>query len=367
MRRRASTHRHCGAKHAAESTLFLKDEVVAAVGHAAWHAKIETVLRLPLASASGVAVLLLSLALEGKVTAADPPYTIREFPLAEAGASYGGAITEGSDGAVWFTLNRQYVGAIGRVTMEGVVTEFVLPGPSTYLEGICKGPDGAVWFTVTSPDRVGRISPAGSITEFPIPTVNHGLGGITAGTDGNLWFAMTNDNRIGRLTPSGQLATFDPGVGISLAAATSGGDGALWFTSPSVGLSYLVRATTQGMAQHFQLPQPFAGRPYYIARGEGSDIWYLCYYGTRIGRYRPGSGFWELVPPPEHQGLTDLTVSHDGEIWLTGNPDKIVRLKTSGVFDEFRIPTPSCYPTGITMGRTETSGSQRGWGAASEG
>ena len=51
--------------------------------------------------------------------------------------------------------------------MEGVVTEFVLPGPSTYLEGICKGPDGAVWFTVTLPDRVGRISPAGSITELP--------------------------------------------------------------------------------------------------------------------------------------------------------------------------------------------------------
>ncbi len=302
------------------------------------------------ASASGLALLLLSLAQGGHAAAADAPYTIREFPLSTIGPSYSGPITTGPDGALWFTESRQYVGAIGRVTTEGVVTEYLLPGPSIYLGGICSGPDGAVWFTVTSPDRVGRISTSGNITEFPIPTVKPGLGGITTGADGNLWFAMTNDNRIGRLTPSGQLTTFDPGVGISLEAATSGGDGAIWFTSPSIGLSYLVRATTQGMTEAFQLPHPFDGRPYHLAPGEGSDVWYLCAYGTRIGRYRPGSGFWELVPPPEHEGLTDLVVGQDGDVWLTGFRDEIVRLRSSGSFDSFRIPTPSCHPSGITMG-----------------
>src|SRR5258706_4936915 len=70
--------------------------------------------------------------------------------------------------------------------------------------GITRGPDGNLWFTEYAANRIGRITPNGVVTEFVVPGVGAPFA-ITAGPDGNLWFTDTNTNQIGKITPAGLL------------------------------------------------------------------------------------------------------------------------------------------------------------------
>jgi virginiamycin B lyase len=64
-------------------------------------------------------------------------------------------ITAGPDGAMWFTNYGN--NSIGRITMDGVITNFADPTIS-YPDGICAGPDGAIWFTNAGTNSLGKIS-----------------------------------------------------------------------------------------------------------------------------------------------------------------------------------------------------------------
>jgi streptogramin lyase len=116
-----------------------------------------------------------------------------EYPLGTFRGPIG--ITAGPDGNVWFTEG--LANKIGRITTDGVVTEF---GPfGSYPYGITTGPDGNLWFTEYANSVVGRITPSGVWTEYPIPTPKSYPRGITAGPDGNIWFVESGVNKIGKL------------------------------------------------------------------------------------------------------------------------------------------------------------------------
>jgi streptogramin lyase len=139
---------------------------------------------------------------------------ITEFPLSTSGgAPY--AIAVGPDGNLWFT---EYAGSkLGKITPAGEITEFSLPtsvfsctgGLAVYSDcntvsgsepaGIIGGPDGNVWFTELTAGKVGRITPAGVITEFPVPTSGSGPAGMTADSVGNLWF-VERAGDVGKIT-----------------------------------------------------------------------------------------------------------------------------------------------------------------------
>jgi streptogramin lyase len=111
-------------------------------------------------------------------------------------ASHPMYITAGSDGNVWFTdasLNK-----IGRMTTDGVLTEFPVPTPSAGVYGICAGPDGNVWFTEYYGGKVGRITKDGVVTEYPVPGAG-ALTAMTAGPDGNVWFLDETGNKVFKL------------------------------------------------------------------------------------------------------------------------------------------------------------------------
>lgn len=61
------------------------------------------------------------------------------------------------------------------------------------------GPDRALWFTEWGSNQIGRITMQGEITEYPIPTQNAEPHGIASGPDGAIWFAE-ECNKIGRLS-----------------------------------------------------------------------------------------------------------------------------------------------------------------------
>jgi virginiamycin B lyase len=114
------------------------------------------------------------------------------------------------------------------------ITEFTIPTAGSNASRITAGPDGNLWFTETASDKIGRITPDGVITEFPLNVgqygVAHGPYGITKGPDGALWFTETISGQIASITTDGHITRqpryrFGTPLAIVFAA-----DGTVWLT-----------------------------------------------------------------------------------------------------------------------------------------
>jgi streptogramin lyase len=162
---------------------------------------------------------------------------VTEFPIPTPNSTPD-AIVTGPDGNLWFT---EVAGnKIGRITPEGVITEFAVPTPDSRPTVIATGPDGNLWFTergrphptgALDVAKVGRITTEGVITEFPVPTLGARPLGITGGPDGNVWFTESMIDKVARITPEGMVTEFPlPSpcpVRCQPQEITSGPDGAL--------------------------------------------------------------------------------------------------------------------------------------------
>ncbi len=177
---------------------------------------------------------------------------ITECPVPGAASTNG--ITTGPDGAIWFT--DMPGNSIGRMALTfgagsrsecGVVTLYPLPKSASRPLEIITGPDGALWFTEFVTSRIGRITTQGVITEFTLPDLDYG-NNITIGPDGALWFteylvSYPQKAKIGRLTTAGLLTEYlTPMASANLGGITRGPDNALWFTE---GGGNIVRALIQ--------------------------------------------------------------------------------------------------------------------------
>ncbi len=120
------------------------------------------------------------------------------------------SITTGPDGALWFTNGGN--GTIGRITTDGVISNYSGPGihTSDALEGgITTGPDGALWLTNGGSNgsaSIGRITTAGTVTTFSNNVYDPQA--ITTGPDGNVWeadYLGTTD----QTTTSGTTTRYD--------------------------------------------------------------------------------------------------------------------------------------------------------------
>ena len=164
-------------------------------------------------------------------------------------------IAAGPDGNLWFTQSRltdcgtdfcsTVVAAIGVITPQGTIREYALSAGTRTLPGaITQGPDGALWFTeilLTGPEfntgggSIGRITTTGSISEFSLPTADAQPAGITLGPDGNLWFTEFAKNQVAKIRPTGTVNEFPlPNANSQPDAIALGGDGNLWFTEPGI-------------------------------------------------------------------------------------------------------------------------------------
>ncbi|MGX7002509.1 Vgb family protein [Caballeronia sp. KNU42] len=178
----------------------------------------------------------------GRIT---PTGIVTEFPLLRDGSA-ARFITAGPDGNMWFTevatgetgIDNGMTGAVGVITMSGVIQEFLLPTVFADPRAIAWGPDGNLWFTERAANKIGFIDPATKqITEFPITRSNASPEGITWGPDGNIWFTERNANRIGRFDVASENITelLVPTNGASPLAITLGPDRNLWFTEQNAG------------------------------------------------------------------------------------------------------------------------------------
>ena len=111
-------------------------------------------------------------------------------------------IIAGPDGNVWFT--EPGIGAIGRFTPSGALTEFAVPAsPSAASTPADIAPvpcSNALAFTDPGTSSIGVITTSGTITEYPLPTENSDPRGISPGPNGSLWFTEAGASQIGRIT-----------------------------------------------------------------------------------------------------------------------------------------------------------------------
>jgi virginiamycin B lyase len=157
-----------------------------------------------------------------------------QTPFGEILTSFPLGIVSGPDGALWFTESR--ANRIGRVTADGVITEYEVPTPDSRPLRLAVGPDSALWFTegATTANKLGRLMPDGQVTEYPVPSMGPG---VTTGPDEAIWFTGFRSDEVGRLASDGTLATYRvPTEGAVPYHIVTGPDGALWFTERESGM-----------------------------------------------------------------------------------------------------------------------------------
>ncbi len=161
----------------------------------------------------------------GKVAKITTAGVVTEY-VVRSGGSFISSIAKGGDGNLWFTEGTGNF--VGRITPSGIVAEFAVTCPDT----ITSGPDGNLWFREgCARNVIGKVTFNGVVTEYTFPGQSD-PGGIAAGSDGNLWFLSQyrDADKIGQITTGGQVteyvlsttATFGRNI-------TSGPDGNLWF------------------------------------------------------------------------------------------------------------------------------------------
>jgi virginiamycin B lyase len=199
----------------------------------------------------------------GRIASVTPTGVITEFQFSFFGVSVG--ITTGSDGNIWFTDQTDH--AVWRFEIAtGRFTEFRTPTPNSFPGDITTGSDGNMWFTEQAVDKFGRITPQGVITEFTgvsSPT------SIAAGPDGNLWVASAFVPQVARVTPTLDITIFPTPATPTI--IRPGNANNLLFTEFSA--NKFASITTDGVVTESQ--EFVNSAPVGITAGIASRVWFL--------------------------------------------------------------------------------------------
>jgi streptogramin lyase len=289
---------------------------------------------------------------------------IDEFPITTANSDPQG-ITAGPDGNLWFTETQ--ANQIGRITPDGVVTEFGGLTPGSVPTSITAGPDGNLWFTESNAGQIGKITPSGTVTKYALPNIGgsdttHAPLGITLGPDHNLWF--TDDafilvsglsrpsNAIGMITPAGNVTEYPiPTANGGPEFITTGPDGNLYFTENQG--HAIGQITPSGTITEFPIANPNIA-PVGITTGPDGALWFTFdESGTPggIGRMTTSGAFTFYPLSTSNSSPEAITAGPDGFLYFTeSGASQIGRISTSGTIAEFPIPTSSSAPFGIALG-----------------
>jgi hypothetical protein len=139
----------------------------------------------------------------------------------------------------------------GRITTEGVVTEFDVPGENGMPGAIVAGPDGALYVAERNDNVISRVTTDGEFTdEFALPRENTDPLSMVKGVDGALYISEFMGGVVSRMTFDGTFTKAYRIPGGFNDRVLSAPDGALWVAQGSrgkvsrldVGLDYPVTA-----------------------------------------------------------------------------------------------------------------------------
>jgi virginiamycin B lyase len=179
---------------------------------------------------------------------------------------------------------------------------------------------------------------------IPIPN-GSGAFDITAGADGNFWFSLSNGTQVARITQKGQITTFPTPTLSDPAFMTLGPDGNVWFGEGSSGKIAFV--TPAGQITELQFS--FFGVSVGITTGSDDNIWFSDQTDHAIWRYDLSTGmFTEFKTPTPNSYPGDMTLGSDGNVWFTEQAvGKFAKITPTGQITEF---TGVDSPTSIAAG-----------------
>ena len=229
-------------------------------------------------------------------------------------------VTRGNDGAVWFAL----FGRIGRISKNGVIKYYPLPDPNNAPTAIAYGPDGNIWYGLYG--TIGRLNrTTGVVTLFPIP----GQGEVRdmASAGGAIWFA--NDARLGRISSSSVMNLYNSPIQAS--SLRAGPDNALWMIE--IFGRKIARVTYAGQTTNIWNVSSSAnecGPCASISAGPDGAMWFTINDSIpTVGRISTAGHINYFQLPG--QGAASISWVHDGGLWFTDFPAKLVgRISTTG-------------------------------------
>jgi len=178
---------------------------------------------------------------------------------------------------------------------------------------------------------------------FPIPS-GSGAFDIVQGADGNFWFTLSNGTQVGRITPKGQITTFRTPSLSNPAFMTLGPDGNVWFGEGSTGKIAFITPAGQITEHQFS----FFGVSVGITTGSDGNIWFSDQTDHAVWRYNLSSGvFTEFKTPTPNSYPGDMTLGADGNVWFTEGVGKFAKITPAGQITEF---TGVDSPTSIAAG-----------------
>jgi virginiamycin B lyase len=196
-------------------------------------------------------------------------------------------------------------------------------------------------FAVTA---IAEATAQTAVRSFPI---RRGTGpfAITMGADGNYWFTLSNSNRVARITPHGKISYYTTPTLSEPAFITLGSDGNIWFAEGSA--SSIASVTPAGVITEHQFS--FFGVSVGITAGSDGNIWFTDQTDHAVWRYDLSSGiFTEFKTPTPSSFPGDITTGADGNMWFTEQAaGKFARITPTGEITEF---TGVDSPSSITAG-----------------
>lgn len=263
----------------------------------------------------------------------------REYAAGLPIGSHPYAIVPGPDGNMWFS---DEVGAVGRITPNGTITEFRSPRMvSAVPVGITVGADKALWTIGIGPPSGGpsflfRVTLDGKITAFRTPRTLIPDGSLEADTKGNLWFFASDTNHQvylvertsdGKQIPqaTGLMTRGEPCCpNLAPKSITIGSDGNPWFTTPYFGIpdkdGQVVGTFAGGAAKFFHIARSKITFPVYPS-GIARSHQYLWYSGSDpIGT---NGGLWRMTMKGEQidyaipYNPAGLAAANDTTLWMT--------------------------------------------------
>lgn len=229
--------------------------------------------------------------------------------------SFPTSITAGPDGALWFTESD----AIGRITLDGELTDYPLPTAGGFAGDIAAGPDGALYFSEPDTGEVGRITTSGRISEYDVPGDNPLPGAIVPGPDGALYVAERNDNVISRMTTAGEF-TAEYALPREFADPVSmvkGVDGALYISEFMSGV--VSRMTFDGtFTKAYRIRGGFNDR---VMSAPDGALWVIQGSHNRISRLDLGLDYPLTAQGTTFEAREDRSVTATVATFTDGDPD----------------------------------------------
>lgn len=250
--------------------------------------------------------------------------TITEFSAGLTPGSRATSLVAGPDGSMWFTTyGGKETRAVGRITPDGVITEFRKGLDGGFPQSLVAGPDGNMWFGIAAGDgsgpAIGRITPAGEITRFAELAVNTEPEELAVDPAGRIWWVSSSGSRpgLGYVKPSSGLIVEGslPGWPSDIAA---GPDGNMWLTYGEGSQAAIVKVETSDTPGSVKFTYYRDGlreesEPRQIILGPDGNLWFTDPWVEAIGKVTPAGTITEFSAGYAE----DIVAGPDGNVWFS--------------------------------------------------